>query len=118
MLSCRINGVLRRIGATKTRFIVGASLLLCASVPLFSQGNLGRILGTVTDQTGAPVPGVTVTIIDVDRGVERSVTTDSSGEYNAPSLVPGNKRVRAQISGFKVSEQTGIKLEVGQDIRT
>src|ERR1700733_10469878 len=119
MLSWRIRVALKGTRATKTRSILGAGLLLLlTSVLLLSQGNLGRILGTVTDQTGAPVPRVTVTIIDVDRGVERTLTTDTAGEYDAPSLVPGNKRVRAQITGFKVSEQTGIKLEVGQDLRT
>jgi hypothetical protein len=118
MLSWRIHGVLKGISATKTRSILGAGLLLLlASVSLLSQANLGRILGTVRDQTGATVPGVTVTIIDVDRGPERTVTTDSAGEYLAPSLVPGNKRVRALLMGFKVIEQTGIMLEVGQDIR-
>ncbi len=66
MLSCRIDGVLRRMSATGPRSILGAGLLLLlASASLLSQGNVGRILGTVTDQTGAPVPGVTVTIIDV-----------------------------------------------------
>src|SRR5581483_550302 len=95
----------------------GCALLLLASWPAFPQANLGRIQGTIADQTGAPVPGVTVTIIDEDRGIERTLTTDNAGEYNAPNLIPGNKRVRAQIMGFKVSEQTGIKLEVGQDIR-
>ena len=92
-------------------------LLLLASLALLSQANLGRILGTARDQTGAPVPGVTVTIIDVDRGVERTVTTDDAGAYVAPSLVPGNKRVRAELKGFKVVEQTNIVLQVGQDVR-
>ncbi len=122
MLRSRSNGLLgsllSKTSATATRSILCAGLLLLlASALLLSQGNLGRIQGTVTDQTGAPVPGVTVTIIDVDRGVERTLTTDTAGEYDAPSLVPGNKRVRAQITGFKVSEQTAIKLEVGQDLR-
>ena len=118
MLSWRSYGVMQGIGATKTRSVLAAGLLLLfVALSLLAQGNLGRIQGTVTDQTGAAVPGATVTIIDVDRGVERTLTTDAAGEYNAPSLVPGNKRVRAQIMGFKVSEQTGIKLEVGQEIR-
>ncbi len=118
MLSSRIRAALKGIGAAKACSILAAGILLFfAPGSLLAQANLGRILGTVTDQTGAPVPGVTVTIIDVDRGIDRTVTTDTAGEYNAPSLVPGNKRVRAQITGFKVVEQTGIQLEVGQELR-
>ena len=118
MSSCRIPAVLRRIDMPAARSILSAGLLLLlASASLLSQANLGRILGTVRDPTGAPVPGVTVTILDVDRGVERTLTTDDAGEYAAPSLVPGNKRVRAELRGFKVVEQASLVLEVGQDLR-
>jgi Carboxypeptidase regulatory-like domain/TonB dependent receptor len=108
MLSSRIGGALNGIGL---------GLLLLAPVALLAQANLGRILGTVTDQTGAPVPNATVTIIDTDRGVERTVTTDDAGAYVAPSLVPGNKRIRAELKGFKIVEQTNITLQVAQDLR-
>ena len=58
--------------------------LVC--VPLFSQGNQGRITGTVTDKSGGVVAGATVTVKDVQRGVARTLTTGDSGEYNAPNL--------------------------------
>src|SRR5437667_9683277 len=48
---------------------------------LFSQGSAGRILGSVTDPTGAVIPGVTVTIRDVDRGTTRTLVTDEAGLY-------------------------------------
>jgi hypothetical protein len=92
-------------------------LLLLASAPLFSQGSSGRIAGTVTDQSGAAIPSATVSIQDVDRGVARTLTTDSAGEYNAPNLLPGNYRVRIEFQGFMTVERQNIKLEVGQDIR-
>ncbi len=118
MLSSQIRAALKGIGGTKAGSILAAGiLLLFASGPLLAQANLGRILGTVRDQSGAPVPGVTVTIVDIDRGLERTVTTDGAGEYLAPSLVPGNKRVRGELTGFKVVEQAGIVLEVGQALR-
>ena len=117
MLSWRTQVVLKGMSAAKVRAVLAVGLLLAASVSLLAQANLGRILGTVTDQTGAPVPNATVTIIDTDRGVERTVTTDEAGAYVAPSLVPGNKRVRAELKGFKVVEQTNITLQVAQDLR-
>src|SRR5215831_17457936 len=68
-------------------------MVLLSSV-LLSQGSSGRILGSVTDQSGAVIPGVTVTIRDVDRGTSRTLTTDEAGVYNAPNLLPGNYMIR------------------------
>src|SRR5439155_25301454 len=84
---------------------------------LFSQGSAGRILGSVTDPTGAVIPGVTVTIRDVDRGTARTLTTDEAGAYNAPNLLPGTYTVRVEFAGFTTVERQNIRLEVGQDIR-
>jgi len=92
-----------------------AILLLCA--PAFSQGNAGRILGTVTDQSGGVVAGATVTVIDTERGVNRTLTTDDAGEYNAPNLTPGMYTVRAEAKGFKKLERQNVALEVGKEIR-
>ena len=97
--------------------IASLCLFLIPESALFAQANLGRILGTVRDQSGAVVPDVTVIITDVNRGVERTVTTDEAGEYSAPSLSPGTKIVRAERMGFKRFERTNIVLEVGQDAR-
>jgi Carboxypeptidase regulatory-like domain/TonB dependent receptor len=90
-------------------------LLLC--LPAFSQGNAGRILGTVIDQSGGVVAGVTVTIIDTERGVTRSLTSDDAGEYNAPNLTPGNYTVRAEAKGFKKLERQDVVLQVGKEVR-
>src|SRR6202158_2273728 len=94
--------------------IIGA-FGLC--VPLFSQGNQGRITGTITDQSGGVVAGATVTVKDVQRGVSRTLTTGDSGEYNAPNLLPGTYVVRTEAKGFKAVEQQNILLEVGKEIR-
>jgi len=90
-------------------------LLLC--VPAFSQGSAGRILGTVTDQSGGVVAGATVTVIDVARGVNRTLTTDDAGEYNAPNLTPGQYTVRAEAKGFKKLERQNVVIEVGKEVR-
>ena len=90
-------------------------LLMC--LPLFSQGSYGRILGAVTDQTGGVIAGATVTVLDVDRGISRTLTTDDAGEYNAPNLQPGKYIVRAEAKGFKTVERQNIILEVGKEPR-
>ena len=99
------------------RMLGGALMILLLCVPAFSQGNAGRILGTVTDQSGGVVAGATVTVLDKDRGVSRTLTADDAGAYNAPNLTPGNYTVRVESKGFKVHERTGIVLDVGKEIR-
>ena len=64
------------------------ALALLGSSPAFSQGNAGRIVGAVNDQSGGAVVGATVTILDTARGTTRTLTTDQSGEFNAPNLLP------------------------------
>ena len=90
-------------------------LLFC--LPVFSQGSSGRIVGTITDANGGAITGATVTILDVQRGTSRALTTDESGAYNAPNLTPGTYKVRAEFKGFKTTERQNIVLEVGQEIR-
>src|SRR5579859_3399133 len=86
--------------------LLAACMIFLGSLPVFSQANLGRILGAVTDQSGGAVGGSTVTILDVQRGISRSLTTDNAGEYNAPNLTPGTYTVRAESKGFKTAERS------------
>jgi hypothetical protein len=90
-------------------------LLLC--LPAFSQLNLGSITGTVTDASNAVIVGATVTLTDVDRGVSRTLTSDTAGQYSAPSLTPGTYSVRAEFTGFQTLNRTGITVGVGQAVR-
>ncbi len=98
--------------------ILGASVaILLISFSAFSQGNAGRILGGVTDQSGGAMSGAVVTVTDTARGISRTLMTDSSGEYNAPNLIPGTYSVRAEVKGFKTAEHDGIVLEVNAELR-
>jgi hypothetical protein len=103
------------ICAVVTILAIGLMFVSCA--PLFAQGTTGRILGAVTDQSAGSISGATVIVSDVNRGTNRTLTTDTSGEFNAPNLVPGNYKVHAEAKGFKAFERTGIVLEVGAEIR-
>jgi hypothetical protein len=84
---------------------------------LRAQGTEGGIMGALTDQSGAVLLGATVTVIDVQRGISRSLQTDNAGEYSAPHLTPGVYKVRAEAPGFQVTERQNIQLEVGSEIR-
>src|ERR1700674_2917892 len=106
-----LNGVSSRT----TRYVLSTILgVLLFSLSLLAQNN-GRILGTVTDQTGAVLQGATVSIIDTQRGLARTLTTDSAGEYNAPTLIPGAYTVRVEAKGFKTLDRQNVVLEVGQE---
>ncbi len=89
---------------------------LLASLPMSGQTVTGRILGTVTDSSGAAIRGAAVTITDTQRGTTRNLTSDDSGAYVAPNLLPGTYKVRAESKGFKTVERINIPLEVAQDV--
>ena len=74
----------------------------------------GTIEGTVKDTQGALLPGVTVTVTNIDTGDQRVVVTNESGLYRAPLLSLGTYRVSAELQGFKKFEQTGVSLRAGQ----
>jgi Carboxypeptidase regulatory-like domain/TonB dependent receptor len=102
----------------KTFQLLGVAIcMLLFCVPAFSQGSAGRILGTVTDQSGGVVAGATVSVVDTARGVTRALTTDNAGEYNAPNLIPGSYVVRVEAKGFKTLERQNVVIQVGQEVR-
>src|SRR5262249_4022041 len=74
----------------------------------------GNIEGLVSDQTGAVLPGVTVTVRNVDTNISREVVTESNGRYRVSALQPGRYEVAATLSGFEVKPASGIEVLVGQ----
>src|SRR3954462_15121001 len=98
------------------KYILSALLSLSLTAPALaqSQGANGAIEGTVSDSSGGVLPGVTVTVTNVDTGAERSVITNEKGLYRAPLLPLGQYRVVAELQGFKKFEQKDVQLSVGQ----
>lgn len=98
-------------------FVLAIGLACLSGAPLFAQGTAGRIVGTVVDQSGGAIAGATVTVTDVDRNVPRVLMTGPAGDYNAPNLLPGNYKVKAEAKGFKTFERSGVILDVNAEIR-
>src|SRR6266478_4955172 len=95
---------------------VSISLLLVPQ-PLLADVT-GTILGTVTDQSGASMPNVKVTLSNPNTGLQRSTTTDATGAYEFLAVPAGeNYVVAAEASGFRKSTQQGLKLLVNQRYR-
>jgi len=95
--------------------LLGAAVLIQTSQPTaFAQTNIsGDIAGTVTDPSGAVLPGATVTVTAVASGTTRSTTTNSSGQYRVPLLPPDTYKVAVTAPGFQQTEQT-IALGIGR----
>jgi hypothetical protein len=94
------------------------ALLLVATLLIgrtaLAQGTTGSITGTVTDATGAAVPGATVTITQTSTNDIHTSTTSDSGFYTVPQLPPGNYRVSVEKAGFNRFEQNDITLTINQ----
>ncbi|HZW94556.1 MAG TPA: carboxypeptidase regulatory-like domain-containing protein [Candidatus Eremiobacteraceae bacterium] len=100
--------------ARNALFVLALSLM---SVCTMAQSTAGRVLGTITDQSGASVAGATVVVTDTQRGTSRSLTTGASGDYAAPDLTPGIYKIRVEARGFKSEERPSITVEVATDVR-
>ncbi len=86
-----------------------ASLVLLA--PARAQSVYGSIFGTVTDKSGAAVPGATVTVTDEAKGTVVTATANGSGDYSVPHLIPDKYDIKVEAKGFKGFETKGIQVE-------
>ena len=101
--------------SNRLRLFVAAAVLSLCVLPLMAQtsGN-GNIDGTVTDPSGAAVPGATVLVTNTDTGVSRTLTTNSAGIYTANFLVPGHYEVVASAPSFGKIDRKNITVTVGE----
>src|SRR5436189_6382039 len=87
-----------------------ALVLVLVSIPAFAQSGTGVLTGQVTDQSGAVVPGGTVTVTNQATNEGHVVQSDTTGFYRVVSLQPGKYSVKASAQGFKTSEQSNIEV--------
>jgi hypothetical protein len=87
------------------------------SFPGLAQSTAGRVLGTISDPSGAAVAGANVVVTDVERGTSRSLSTDPAGEYVAADLAPGTYKIHVEAKGFKSVERPNVVIEVASDVR-
>jgi hypothetical protein len=77
------------IMASGRRWIFVAVMAWGLATPAAPQSLYGSLVGTVTDETGAAIPGATVTVTQAETNLSRSAATDETGSYNVPNLLPG-----------------------------
>ena len=108
-----------RIGSRGVWWVCGvvACWLAAGSGYLRAQAASGELTGIVKDQAGSPVPGVTVTVIEIATNRQHVVITTREGVYSAPSLRPGQYRIDVALNGFKPIRREGIGVHTGEKAR-
>jgi hypothetical protein len=104
--------MVRRLSALITRLLC----LLALTSSAFAQGGRAEINGTVLDQEKAVLPGVAVTVTDEKTGLTRTGMTSGDGRFVITTLTPGTYTLKAELTGFQSTVQTGIVLSVGQEL--
>src|SRR6267142_616870 len=99
---------------TWMRMVSALAGVLLAVAPAAAQTIRGTIMGTVTDSTGAAVPGITVTVTNPATGIGSSAQTNRDGTYTIPLLASGTYQAVVEQSGFKKYLRGGIVVQIAQ----
>ena len=89
--------------------------LLMLPVRGTAQVTTATLAGVVTDDSGAAVPGATVTVRATATDAARTIVTDGEGRYRFPGLDPGTYEVTVELQGFQTTRRSGLTLSVGQN---
>jgi len=98
--------------SSRRGLLVVTFALVLTTATSWAQLSTAQLSGRVTDESGAVLPGVTVTVTQTDTGLTRTVTTDGTGTYVLPNLPTGPYRLEVALQGFRTYQQTGIVLQV------
>ena len=100
---------------TMVKLGIAAAVLLLVVPGVYAQTS-GRIVGTIADTSGAPVPGVTVTVTSPSLQGAISTTSDSKGEFRFLTLPPGSYTVKSEVAGFKTVEEQGVRVGIDRTV--
>ena len=90
--------------------------VLVGSGVLLAQVTSGTVSGKVTDSTGAIIPGASVSVRNVETGINRTTTSDAQGRYQVPQLGLGMYELTASADGFQSVVRSGIEMTVGRQV--
>src|SRR5687767_6096402 len=90
------------------------TLTILPSLPILAQTTTATMSGTIKDESGALLPGVTVVATNLGTGGTRTAVTDDEGRYTMPELPPGSYEMQAELAGFRTAVHTGINLTIGR----
>src|SRR4051794_15456786 len=98
------------------KHFLSVAILGALSAPLvFAQADAGRILGIVTDASGAVIPAAPITVLNEKTGQSRKLTSNEQGHYLVTPLQPSTYSLTVEVPGMAKAEYTSISLQVGQE---
>jgi hypothetical protein len=97
-----------QLSGFRYRLTMAAAVLLLAS-SAYAQ-NMGSLRGSITDSTGAVVPGATVVLTNDDTKATRQAVSDAKGGYYFATVIPGNYSMSVELSGFKTKVTKGVRI--------
>jgi hypothetical protein len=99
------------------RAVLVGGVLMVTAVNVHAQALYGSLVGNVVDQTGAIVPGATVTITQKETNQTRAQTTPENGAYSFPNLQPGTYDVVVTLPGFRTFTTKDVTVAIGAIVR-
>src|SRR5262249_47423846 len=96
------------------RVVFAAAIAISYTTGVFAQSATASLSGTVTDDTGGALPGVTITIVNKANGVAQTQVTNAEGRYRVLALPPAPYEIRAELTGFSAVTRE-VTLRVGTD---
>src|SRR5262249_20640086 len=91
--------------------------LLFSVMPSFAQSSNATLGGTVSDATGALIPGVSITATNTQTGIVTTVISNETGAYQFAALQPGSYKVSAELAGFQTESYNEVNLGISQQVR-
>src|SRR5262245_30058198 len=104
-------------GAMNWRPVVAMCVIVLCATSAHAQFDSAQISGVVQDTTGAVLPGVDVTLVNVGTRIERQAVTNEAGLYTFPNVPVGEYRITAMLSGFKPIPKSDVQVNAGLNIR-
>ena len=103
-----------------TLVVLSLSTICCLTLPNLARAQavaIAQVSGSVTDQSGSAIPNAQIRMVETDKQFNRTTISDAQGQYVLPGLPVGPYRMEVQASGFKDYAQTGIVLQVNNNVQ-
>src|SRR5262245_61502111 len=109
------RGMYRRLSLFRP-FLYAAVLFVITATPAVAQFDRGKLSGTIKDEQGAMMPGVTVTARNLQTEQVATTVTDGTGFYTFPNLLPGRYDIVAELQGFKTIRRESVQLDAAASL--